>query len=130
MQLFQLQALPRQLIINREQKLSYVGPLLDRAALHAHLERLQYAKATVCDEIKNFRLVKSNVDTLQKNGLIDFLRNVEGSYAETLARCVSWRIDYIDKTNYNVKGDAQRSFAIEIQLITQGEEIEGLTELL
>jgi hypothetical protein len=29
-----------------------------------------------------------------------------------------------------VKGDAQRSFAIEIQLITQGEEIDGLTELL
>jgi hypothetical protein len=29
-----------------------------------------------------------------------------------------------------VKGDAQRSFAIEIQLITQGEEVDGLTELL
>ena len=97
-----------------------MGPLLDRASLHSHLERLQYAKATVCDEIKNFRLVKSNVDPLQKNGLIDFLRNVGGSYAETLAKCISWRIDYIEKTYYNVKGDAQRSFGIEIQLITQG----------
>jgi hypothetical protein len=50
--------------------------------------------------------VRSNVDPVQKNALIDFLRNIEGSYAETLNNCVSWRIDYIDKTNYNIKGDA------------------------
>jgi hypothetical protein len=70
------------------------------------------------------------VDPGQKNALIDFLRNVEGAYSETLAGCISWRIDYIDKTNYNVRGDAQRSFACEVHLITMGEEIDGLIDLL
>ena len=79
---------------------------MEAKQLQSHIEKLQKTKPIVCDEFRSFRLVKSNIDPKLKNGLVDFLRNVESAYQETLEACVSWRIDYIDKTNYNVKGDA------------------------
>jgi hypothetical protein len=84
----------------------------------------------VCDELVSFKLVKANINPSQKNALLEFLRGVETKYRETLEACVSWRIDYIDKINYNVKGDAQRTFACEVSLITMGEEIDSLNEML
>jgi hypothetical protein len=49
---------------------------------------------------------------------------------EPLSQAVSWRLDFLERTSYSVKGDAQRSFACESFLITIEEEHLGLKDML
>lgn len=62
---------------------------------------------------------------------MDYFKYIDQVYEEPLAKAVSWRLDFLERTSYSVKGDAQRSFACEIFLITiDDEEHEGLRDLI
>jgi hypothetical protein len=47
-----------------------------------------------------------------------YIKRLESTYEETLALTISWRVDFIENTSYTIKGDATRSFQVEISLIT------------
>lgn len=106
------------MIITKDCMISYVGPKLDNDKLLCHLDYLSVQSHAVYDEIKNFKLVHSNVDNKQKFALMDYFKYIEQVYEEPMSKAVSWRLDFLERTSYSVKGDAQRSFACEIFLIT------------
>ena len=61
-EVYQLNSFPKQMIITKDCMISYVGPKLDNDKLLCHLDYLSVQSHAVYDEIKNFKLVHSNVD--------------------------------------------------------------------
>ena len=117
-ELYQLPYYPRQMIIRKDGTIHYLGNRLDDEILYHIVEHLSLQPFTQCDEIKNFKLVRSSVDHSQKNQLMLFIKKLEQCYSDILALPISWKIEFTERTSYTVKGDAKRSFVCEISLIT------------
>jgi hypothetical protein len=58
-----------------------------------------------------------------------FIKRLEEAYGEPLSRAVSWKVEFRERTTYNVVGDATRAYSCELQMITYT-NLRGNTELL
>jgi hypothetical protein len=125
-ELYQLTTYPKQMLVRKDGIIYHFGQRLEGPVLDSHLEYLDNLGSQVCDEIKDFRIVKSNVDSSQRTQLMSFIKMIEISFENALAKTISWRVDFDEFTNYTVKGDAQRSFAFKISLITSSEHDRSL----
>jgi hypothetical protein len=76
-EVYQLNLLPKQLIVTKDSLISYIGPRIENAKLLCHLDFLSSQSHALYDEIKNFKLVRSNVDEKMKFALMDYLKYID-----------------------------------------------------
>ena len=88
----------------------------DKLALH--LDYLLREERLVFDELKNFALVKSNINDFQRARVMDFIRTLPVTFKENLQNVISWRVELSERLAYSIKGDAMRSFQCDVFLIS------------
>lgn len=94
------------MIVKKDSTIYHFGVKLSESVLQIHLDYLERQNVNLCDEIKNFRLVKTNVNQHQRNELLAFIKRLEDTFNDMLALTVSWRVDFTELTSYTVQGDA------------------------
>ena len=60
--------------------ISYIGAKLDADKLLCHLDFLSVQSHAVYDEIRNFKLVNSNIDNKLKFALMDYFKYIDQVY--------------------------------------------------
>ena len=88
----------------------------DKLALH--LDYLLREERLVFDELKNFALVKSNINDFQRARVMDFIRTLPVTFKENLQNVISWRVELSERLAYSIKGDAMRSFQCDVFFIS------------
>eukprot|EP00347_Sterkiella_histriomuscorum_P004572 403359952 len=115
---YQLQSLPRQLVINSNLIIYFMGLPMQPHNMKNHIDFLLQYDRVLYDEVKNFALVKTNINDYQKVRVLEFLKNIQSTFAENLKFTISWRIDFAERISYSIKGDAKRSFYCEAFFIS------------
>ncbi|CDW82361.1 UNKNOWN [Stylonychia lemnae] len=127
---FQLQQLPKQMIINSNQVIYFIGQPFARDVLVKHMFYLQQYERIIYDEVKNFIMVKCNINELQRVRVLEYMKNINASFTDNLKFAISWRVDFAERISYSVKGDAKRSFYCDMFLISLEENADELKPVI
>jgi hypothetical protein len=58
------------------------------------------------------------VNDYSKARFMEYVRNIDKTFAENLKYSISWKVDFIERICYGIKGDAKRDFICEFFMIS------------